>query len=98
MDGSDDYFTDDLVLDDNALAVLDQEEQKYLTQATEPINKRQRVDSGWSPGLGATTTLVDADDLPEIAVRSDGTYDIYNARKIVGQAYLFNNYGHNNIS
>ena len=70
---SDDYlFDDDLVLDEDALAILDAEESKYLgtlahvqsnphpapTQPTPPPAKRQRTDDdgGWKPTTTAATT------------------------------------------
>lgn len=81
MDNSDDYFTDDLILDEQTLAVLDQEENKYLTQIQPtpkpPPFKRQKIDNGWKPGLGGRQqTLEDLDELPEISLRSDGTYGV----------------------
>ncbi|KAF8070536.1 hypothetical protein FPV67DRAFT_1025596 [Lyophyllum atratum] len=48
MSDYDDYFTDDIFLDDQTLAILDQEEQKYLTQAAPPPSKRQKTDDGWT--------------------------------------------------
>lgn len=86
MDDSDDYFTDDFVLDDNALAVLDQEEHKHTlsTQSlavrhVPPPPKRQKTETGWRPGLGSrrTETLDDLDDLPEISVQGDGSYGLH---------------------
>ena|ERR1700722_14628532 len=56
MLGSDDYFTEDFVLDDHALAILDEEEHKYLLSQSKGVgersdgiqaSKRQRTDSGW---------------------------------------------------
>ncbi|KAJ7446158.1 hypothetical protein B0H11DRAFT_385674 [Mycena galericulata] len=77
MDGSDDYyFSDDIILDDQTLAVLDSEEQKYLTQAVPPPAKRQKTDKGWKPAAAPAraTVLDDNEDLPEISVHGDGTY------------------------
>jgi hypothetical protein len=80
MDGSDDYFTDDIVFDEEALAVLDSEEQKYLTQtvvSARPPTKRQRTESGWNPGLGNRFGSQDEiEDLPEISLRDDGSYRV----------------------
>ena len=80
MDGSDDYFTDDIVFDEQALAVLENEEQKYLTQRTvlsRPPTKRQKTETGWNVGLGNRDGSQDAiEDLPEISVRADGSYGV----------------------
>ncbi|CAA7259113.1 unnamed protein product [Cyclocybe aegerita] len=88
MDDSDDYVLDDIVLDDQTLAVLDQEEQKYLHQSSlfqssstppdRPINKRHKTNSGWTPGIGASVLAGDEDDLPEISLRADGSYGVMN--------------------
>jgi len=78
MDGSDDYPIDDIVFDDQTLAVLDQAEQKYQTSLTQshsaPTSKRQKTNEGWRPGIGANTDL--DDDLPEISLKGDGSYGI----------------------
>jgi len=86
MDDSDDYLLDDIVLDDQALAVLDQEERKYLDQSSlsdsstpiEHIAKRQKTANGWSPGIvsKAYRDPGDDDDLPEISLRGDGSYSV----------------------
>lgn len=79
MDDSDDYFTDDIILDEQALAVLDKEEQKFLTQVVTapPVTKKQRTDHGWKPGLGThSATLDDLEDLPEISLHGDGSYAV----------------------
>ena len=80
MDGSDDYFVDDIVFDEEALAVLESEEQKYLTQtvvSSRPPTKRQRTESGWNPGLGNRTVSQDEiEELPEISLRDDGSYKV----------------------
>ena len=85
MDGSDDYFPDDLVLDDQVLAVLDQEERRHFTQVAQPpqVPKRQRTEAGWKPGLGLYTNAYDdkTDNMPEVSLRGDGTYDISTARE-----------------
>lgn len=84
---SDDYFTDDIVLDEKTLAVLDEEENKFISQSARPLHvppatKRQKTDQGWKPGLGnhRTESLDDLDDLPEISVHRDGTYGLGGAR------------------
>jgi hypothetical protein len=86
MADSDDYFTDDFVLDDTALAILDKEEQKHALSTQVPVarhvpppSKRQKTETGWKPGLGnrRTETLDDLDDLPEISVRGDGSYGLH---------------------
>jgi hypothetical protein len=80
MDGSDDYFTDDILFDEETLSVLDNAEQKYLTHtaaSSRPPTKRQRTESGWNPGLGNRYESQDEiEDLPEISLRNDGSYGI----------------------
>ncbi|KAF8893964.1 hypothetical protein BD779DRAFT_1669476 [Infundibulicybe gibba] len=85
MDGPDDYFTDDLILDEQTLAVLDQAEGSYFTQnqpsnqprSPLPISKRQKTVSGWKPShSGQNTHYEDQEDLPEISVGRDGSYDV----------------------
>lgn len=85
MDVSEDeYFADDIILDDETLAILDQEEQKYTSQPPghPPSNKRQRTDYGWKPGPGVKAGISYDDDddvMPEISLREDGTYGISDA-------------------
>ena len=83
MDSSDDYVFDDLVLDDQTLAILDQSEQKYLKETSaaaipgvldEPVNKRLKTTAGWIPGTGAAQTV--EEELPEISLQGDGTYGV----------------------
>ncbi|KAF9566680.1 hypothetical protein CPC08DRAFT_78057 [Agrocybe pediades] len=80
MDGSDDYIIDDIVLDDQTLAALDQAEQKYQSSfsqsqfAAPPAIKRQKTNNGWKPGASVNPTL--DDDLPEISLQRDGSYGI----------------------
>ena len=75
----DDYIVDDISLDGETLALLDQEEQKYLTLQKDafvdapPVNKKRRTDSGWRPGHPSAD---DFEDLPEISVYGDGTYRV----------------------
>jgi hypothetical protein len=93
MDGSDDYFTDDIFLDDQALAVLDQEEQKYLTQVTQntapppaavrSASKRKRSsDETFKRGVRTRPEVEDEiEDLPEISLQDDGSYRINQASR-----------------
>ncbi len=81
MDNIDDYFDDDLVLDEQTLAILDREEQKYLSQVQQQprppfpaVTKRLKTRDGWSPGTGSQTREDELDDLPEISVTADGNY------------------------
>ena len=76
MDDSDDYFDDDLVLDEKTLAILDREEQKYFSQKQPPpaVTKKQKTRDGWSPGVGSRPREHDFDDLPEISITADGNY------------------------
>lgn len=78
MDDSDDY-PDDFIFDEQTLAILDQEEQKYLTQSSSlvPVTKKLKTSTGWKPGIGARTISHDnLDDLPEISLHGDGTYGV----------------------
>ena len=86
MQDSDDYFTDDFVLDDNALAVLEEEEKKYIgTQDIRlsyvpPPPKRLKTATGWRHGPTTNRraeTIDDLDDLPEISVHGDGSYGLH---------------------
>jgi len=86
MQESDDYFSDDFVLDDTALAVLDEEEHKYTlsTQNSIPSHvppppKRLKTETGWRPGPNnrRAETMDDQDDLPEISVQGDGSYGLH---------------------
>lgn len=80
MDDIDDYFDDDLVLDEQTLAILDREEQKYISQIQQPklplpaVTKKLKTRDGWSPGAGSRTREDEFDDLPEISVTADGNY------------------------
>ncbi|KAJ7703096.1 hypothetical protein B0H17DRAFT_86726 [Mycena rosella] len=74
MDGSDDYFTDEIVFDEQAFAVLDSAELKYISQAAPPPPKRQKTDNGWKPVPSRGTAFVEHEDLPEISVHGDGSY------------------------
>ncbi|KAF8967852.1 hypothetical protein BDZ97DRAFT_1916437 [Flammula alnicola] len=88
MDDSDDYGFDDIILDDQTLAVLDQSEKKYFqetslsasaTLSSEPVNKRLKTSHGWTPGLGSGSISREADDyLPEISLQGDGSYGVSN--------------------
>lgn len=85
MDDSDDYVFDDIILDEQTLATLDQQERKFLgesslaapTSASEPVNKRFKTNNGWTPGPGADIGLgVDYDEMPEISLQRDGSYGV----------------------
>ncbi|KAG5648524.1 hypothetical protein DXG03_003135 [Asterophora parasitica] len=84
MSDYDDYFTDDICFDDQTLAILDHEEQKYLNQAVKtpapPPAKRQKTDSDWSDGVGArggaSKAKATVDYLPEICLSLDGNYGV----------------------
>ncbi|GLB37514.1 hypothetical protein LshimejAT787_0405650 [Lyophyllum shimeji] len=80
MSDYDEYFADDILLDDQTLAVLDQEEQKYLSQAVNPAPppaKRQKTDDGWTVGIGSQAAPVRVTDcLPEISLTLDGSYGV----------------------
>lgn len=77
MDDIDDYFNDDLVLDEQTLALLDREEQKYFSQIQRQpaVTKKLKTRDGWSPGVGSRMREDDFEDLPEISVTVDGNYD-----------------------
>jgi len=82
---SDDEFSDDIVLDDQMLALLDEEETRFQ-RATNPNAgdlagppaKRRKLDTGHALNLGVFnhSTPDDTDDMPDITVRRDGTYGI----------------------
>ena len=94
-DSDDDYFADELVLDDKTLAVLDEEESKFKrttnTQTQQshgvgPPPKRQKTTGSWQPqSIGKTLpradTLEDMDDLPDVSVRQDGTYGLQDKQR-----------------
>jgi hypothetical protein len=91
MTDSDDYFIDDIVLDDDALAILDAEEQKFTrSQSQNPRrrlddpspSKRQRTEEGWKPSRPRTRVEQwdELEDLPEVSVRDDGTYTLASQR------------------
>ncbi|KAF8134566.1 hypothetical protein EV363DRAFT_899285 [Boletus edulis] len=94
MDDSDDsYPDDDLVLDEQTLAVLDEEESKYKRisntqpqQNVGPPTKRQKTSGSWQPQstsktLRRTGTSEDTEDLPDISIRQDGTYGIQDKQR-----------------
>ncbi|KAG5731973.1 hypothetical protein E4T56_gene18246 [Termitomyces sp. T112] len=82
MSDDDDFFTDDICFDDQTLAILDHEEQKYLSQAvrTVPPTKRQKTDTGWTAGIGTagigTPSVNVSEFLPEISLNLGGSYGI----------------------
>lgn len=92
-DSDDNYFSDDLVLDDKTLAVLDEEESKFkrttntqTQQSVGPPTKRQKTTDSWQPQpvrktLHRTDTLEDIDDLPDVSIRQDGTYGLQDKQR-----------------
>lgn len=94
-DPDDDYFPDDLVLDEKTLAFLDEEESKFKratnTQTQQSIdlpNKRQKTTgpSPWQPQPASRTlhradTSEDMDDLPDVSIRQDGTYGLLDKQR-----------------
>jgi len=96
MDDSDDYPIDEIVLDNQTLAFLDQEERKYFqeersfsvsTNPDQPINKRQKTLNGWAAGIGSVASREEIDyDLPEISLQGDGSYGIGNRVNSVSRA------------
>jgi hypothetical protein len=90
---SDDSFSDDFVLDEQTLAILDAEEKKYYNNQPPkqnfeqsnngpPASKRQRTEGGWkAAGLNKSANPWDElDGLPEVSVLHDGTYTFGAAR------------------
>ncbi|TFK53914.1 hypothetical protein OE88DRAFT_1654294 [Heliocybe sulcata] len=80
MQDSDDLFDDDLVLDENTIAILDNAELKHsLTpstgSSTRPVKRQKTGHSPWS-GFARGTVDDDFEDMPEISVRNDGSYGI----------------------
>ena len=84
MDDSDEYVFDDIILDEQTLATLDQQERNFLGEsshatsasASEPVNKRFKTNNGWTPGPGAN--IIDYDEMPEISLQRDGSYGVGN--------------------
>lgn len=80
MSDYDEYFTDDVLLDDQTLAILEHEERKYIDQSNNnasPPSKRQRTNNGWTVGIGLRKTISDIpESLPEISLESDGSYGV----------------------
>ncbi|KIJ18623.1 hypothetical protein PAXINDRAFT_110123 [Paxillus involutus ATCC 200175] len=93
MDDSDDsYFSDDLVLDDQTLAFLDEEESKFKRNTTSqtqqdvgPPAKRQKTTTTCQPQsakiLYRSGTLDDTEDLPDVSIRHDGTYGLQDPQR-----------------
>ena len=86
MDDSDDYFNDGFELNDDALAILELEENKHnlitektFASSTPPPPKRQKTDTGWKPApvTRSVVPMDDLDDLPEISVKGDGSYGLH---------------------
>lgn len=96
-DSDDNYFLDDLVLDDKALAVLDEEESKFKritsTQTQQSVTvappaKRQKTTGSWQPQHDSVSrtvrradTLEDMEDLPDVSIRQDGTYGLQDKQR-----------------
>lgn len=92
-DSDDNYFSDDLVLDDKTLAVLDEEESKFkrttdtqTQQSVGPPAKRQKTTGSWQPQsvsrtIHRTDTLDDIEDLPDVSIRQDGTYGLLDKQR-----------------
>ena len=91
MADSDDYFDDSLILDDDALAILQQAEEEFAsknsTQAAQPrlatVVKLQDFKSRLSnirpPKVLRSSSSVssqDVDELPDIILQDDGSYFI----------------------
>jgi hypothetical protein len=78
----DDFYADDIVFDDQTLALLDQEEQKFVSQSKDvvtedpPPAKRQRTTYNWNPRHNGLAFVDDSEDLPEISIQSDGSYGL----------------------
>ncbi|KAF9227256.1 hypothetical protein BS17DRAFT_727311 [Gyrodon lividus] len=86
-DSDDSYFSDDLVLDDQTLAMLDEEESKFKrntnSQTQEDVGppaKRQKTTTTYQQQSARTlrlsVTLDDMEDLPDVSIRHDGTYGL----------------------
>jgi hypothetical protein len=79
---SDEYVFDDIILDEQTVANLDQQERQFLgesshatsTSASVPVNKRFKTNNGWTPG----PANIDYDELPEVCLQRDGTYVLGN--------------------
>lgn len=75
-DDDDDYFKDSLVLDENDLALLQEEEDKYASAQEVPA-----VEVPPSPKRQKTRHDTEMDmvyETPEIILRNDGTYGVRN--------------------
>ncbi|TCD60942.1 hypothetical protein EIP91_009276 [Steccherinum ochraceum] len=85
------YFDEDLVLDDDLIAVLDAEEQRHqkdtqpqaskptIVRHTPPPAKKQKTNHQWSSKPGPLQRVASVDeygDLPEISIQGDGTYGV----------------------
>jgi hypothetical protein len=82
MVGSDDDPFDDFEFDDEALAVIEAEENKHFTQAAPrlaapPAAKRQKTPQGWI--ARASSGAEEYDDLPDISINLDGSYALGNS-------------------
>jgi hypothetical protein len=91
----DEYFDDEFELNEEALAALDREEQKYALSVTQnashrstpPPSKRLRTEHGWTPGQGNyPPDFEELDNLPEISVQGDGTYGLRGVNQAISSA------------
>lgn len=80
MSDFDDYFSDDLILDESTLAALDAEEDRFKQSQQHPPPtqpgpppKRQKTDQGWKHSTQSDSFY---EDLPEISVTGDGSYGV----------------------
>ncbi|KAF8557592.1 hypothetical protein OG21DRAFT_225698 [Imleria badia] len=92
-DSDDNYFSDDLVLDDKTLAFLDEEESKFKRttniqsqHGVGPPAKRQKTSGSWQPHplsktLQRADTSEDMEDLPDVSIRHDGTYGLQDKQR-----------------
>jgi hypothetical protein len=89
MSDFDEYFPDDIILDEKAIAMLDAEEKKFKQsqqhprpQQPVPLPKRQKTEHGWKHARPAPASQSDNfdEDLPEISIHDDGSYGILGAQ------------------
>jgi hypothetical protein len=79
MEDSDEYDIEDIVLDEETLALLDKQEQQYFDGRTNaPPAKRQRTDSG---------PAYDVEDLPEISVVGGSIYGLGRRAGTLGKTW-----------
>ncbi|KIL66290.1 hypothetical protein M378DRAFT_10271 [Amanita muscaria Koide BX008] len=101
MDDSDDYFVEDIALDDETLALLDREERRYLASqkiaCTPPVSKRRKTDYGWKPGFVHPWDS-DYENLPEISVQADGTYSVHDTTRNTSDAAVLSHGANSNAA